>query len=147
MPAGIGSEIVIDGGEYKGNTDDGSFFRFRGNDSESKTKVELNNLVVETNYRVVAGDEGHSVALKVNGGNYTLKEDNNTPGFFLMGARDAESVFTDVTINSEYRQPISVTRQKAVLKNCNITVENKSNSYSYLSSAVSVNANGQVIVE
>ncbi len=76
-----------------------------------------------------------------------MKEDNNTPGFFLMGARDAESVFTDVTINSEYRQPISVTRQKAVLKNCNITVENKSNSYSYLSSAVSVNANGQVIVE
>ena len=64
-----------------------------------------------------------------------------------MGASDAEFVFTDVTINSEYRQPISVTRQKAVLKNCNITVENKSNSHPYLSSAVSVNANGQVMVE
>lgn len=147
LDSAIGSEIVIDGGEYKGNTDDGSFFRFRWNDSESKTKVELNNLVAETNHRFVGTDNGHSIALKVNGGNYTLKEHNNTAGFFLMGARDAESVFTDVTINSEYRQPISVTRQKAVLKNCNITVENKSNSYSYLSSAVSVNANGQVIVE
>ena len=84
MPAGIGSEIIIDGGEYKGNTDDAAFFRLRGNDPDSKTKVELNNLIVETNYRVVASDEGHSVALKVNGGNYTLKEDNNTPGFLQM---------------------------------------------------------------
>ncbi len=146
LPAGIGSEIVIDGGEYKGNTDDAAFFRFRGNDLDSKTKVELNNLVVETNYRVVASDEWHSIALKVNGGTYTLKTDNDTAGFHLYGSKDALAVFRDVTINSEYRQPVSISNQKAEFYNSTISVE-KANSKKWLSSAISVDNDGQVTVD
>ena len=146
LPAGIGSEIIIDGGEYKGNTDDAAFFRFRGNDLDSKTKVELNNLVVETNYRVVASDEWHSIALKVNGGTYTLKTDNDTAGFHLYGSKDALAVFRDVTINSEYRQPVSISNQKAEFYNSTISVE-KANPKKWLSSAISVDNNGQVTVD
>ena len=146
LDSAIGSEIVIDGGEYKGNTDDGSFFRFRWNDSESKTKVELNNLVAETNHRFVGTDNGHSIALKVNGGTYTLKNDNDNPGFLLDGSKDALAVFTDVTINSEYRQPVSISNQKAEFYNSTISVENV-NSKKWLSSAISVDGDGQVTVE
>ena len=146
LDSAIGSEIVIDGGEYKGNTDDGSFFRFRWNDSESKTKVELNNLVAETNHRFVGTDNGHSIALKVNGGTYALKENNINPGFLLDGSKDALAVFTDVTINSEYRQPVSISNQKAEFYNSTISVENV-NSKKWLSSAISVDDDGQVTVE
>ena len=146
LDSAIGSEIVIDGGEYKGNTDDGSFFRFRWHDSESKTKVELNNLIVETNYRVVASDERHSIALKVNGGTYALKENNINPGFLLDGSKDALAVFTDVTINSEYRQPVSISNQKAEFYNSTISVEN-ANPKRWLSSAISVDHDGQVTVD
>ena len=146
LDSAIGSEIVIDGGEYKGNTDDGSFFRFRWNDSESKTKVELNNLVAETNYRFVGTDNGHSIALKVNGGTYTLKTDNDSAGFYLYGSKDALAVFSDVTINSEYRQPVSISNQKAEFYNSTISVEN-ANPKESLSSAISVDHDGQVTVD
>ena len=55
-------------------------------------------------------------------------------------------MFTDVTINSEYRQPVSISNQKAEFYNSTISVENV-NSKKWLSSAISVDGDGQVTVE
>ena len=75
-----------------------------------------------------------------------MKEDNNTPGFYLYGSKDALAVFTDVTINSEYRQPVSISNQKAEFYNSVISVE-KANAKKWLSSAISVDNDGQVTVD
>lgn len=142
----VGSELILNWGEYAWPTNDWSFFRIRGKDKEGKTKVELNNLVAWTNYRVLTSDEGHSIALKVNGGTYILKNDNDKPGFLLYGSKDALAVFIDVTINSEYRQPVSISNQKAEFYNSTISVE-KANAKKWLSSAISVDNDGQVTVD
>ena len=55
-------------------------------------------------------------------------------------------MFTDVTINSEYRQPVSISNQKAEFYNSVISVE-KANAKKWLSSAISVDNDGQVTVD
>lgn len=75
-----------------------------------------------------------------------MKEDNNTPGFYLYGAKDALAVFRDVTINSEYRQPVSISNQKAEFYDSTISIE-KANPKKWLSSAISVDNDGQVTVD
>lgn len=75
-----------------------------------------------------------------------MKENNINPGFLLYGSKDALAVFTDVTINSEYRQPVSISNQKAEFYNSTISVE-KANPKKWLSSAISVDRNGQVSVD
>jgi len=56
-----------------------------------------------------------------------LKTDNDNPGFLLYGSKDALAVFRDVTINSEYRQPVSISNQKAEFYNSTISVEKATN--------------------
>lgn len=55
-------------------------------------------------------------------------------------------MFRDVTINSEYRQPVSISNQKAEFYNSTISVEN-ANLKRWLSSAISVDHDGQVTVD
>lgn len=56
------------------------------------------------------------------------------------------AVFRDVTINSEYRQPVSISNQKAEFYNSVISIE-KANPKKWLSSAISVDNDGQVTVD
>ncbi|MGN0823528.1 MAG: hypothetical protein ACI4MB_00510, partial [Candidatus Coproplasma sp.] len=144
------STLILNGGSYDGNTDNGAFIR-SDNGEETETEligatVELNNIIAETNYRFISsGDESYA-SITINGGEFTQNNDGLTapggtiPAFYLCFAY---STFNGVKITSDIGSCIEVCGLEATLKGDNeFTVKLQNSIQSWNCTAVAVDNYG-----
>ncbi|MBQ2781135.1 MAG: hypothetical protein IJF42_06220 [Clostridia bacterium] len=139
--------VTINGGTYKGVTEEGSFVRVR--DGAKDVTVTLNNVTYTDTNAVTDGylnswvsyvdtNEGDGVKLVVNGGTYTA-----ACGFNLYGV---DATFNEVTLNVEGAGMELAGAGEYVLNNCNITLDPGEYVYSVQGTGVAASYGATVYV-
>ncbi len=134
-----GSKLVVNGGTYTANTNNGALFKIR----DDNVAVELNNVTATTN-RWIFDAYNVGTTLTVNGGHFTSTETVNGKSFsaFYFSSipvdYDKPNIsFTDTTIVSAGGACIDLNCGIGEFNNCDFTVTNPSNP-AWTASAMSV---------
>lgn len=104
----FGGMLTLNGGSYKGKTNNGALFHAC---KSSGAELLLNNLNVETDYRIVASNGPVCGTIVVNGGSYKQNNKNLTtpdgtiPGFYLSYW---DATFNGVEIESDWGSCVEV---------------------------------------
>ncbi len=140
--ASADARFVATDATFKGGTDDGSLFAFRGNGQS----IELNNVDVDltssNTYSIINGYK-LAVDVKVNGGKYVCNSTNATAGVFQAGA-GSTIAFDGVSVESSVGPIFEVIRSEATFKDCTMT---NTADNSYFASCVSASNGADVTID
>ena len=139
--------LVVNGGTYIGNTDVGAFFRPRYNGWD----ITLNDVTATTNYQIIGSTSDGKLA--VNGGYYTITDDNIYAGFYLQATqRDNSgdaliSTFNNVKIETEKRLAVEVAGSTATFANCDFGNPTDRDDRVWLATNIAVDYMGNATIE
>lgn len=144
------SQIVLDGGEYRGNTDDGAFIKLFNRENvgdASGSTITLNNVQATTNNGFLNTDtlttDASTPTLHVNGGTYTTEG----KGFGLDIIPPSPVSFTGVTVTAGSGPVIELSGGDAVFEDCIFDVTATTNNTHFQTTAVAVSWGGIAMIK
>ena len=139
------SQVVLNGGEYSGNTDDGAFVRLfnqLGVGDASGSTITLNNVQATTNNSFLTTDplttDASTPTLHVNGGTYVTEG----RGFGLDIIPPSPVSFTGVTVTAGSGPVIELSGGDAVFEDCTFDVTATTDNSHFRTTAVAVSWSG-----
>lgn len=139
------SQVVLNGGEYSGNTDDGAFVRLfnqPGVGDASGSTITLNNVQATTNNSFLTTDtlttDASTPTLHVNGGTYVTER----KGFGLDIIPPSPVSFTGVTVTAGSGPVIELSGGDAVFEDCTFDVTATTDNSHFQTTAVAVSWSG-----
>lgn len=140
--AGANTSLITSNVSFKGGSDGGSLFAFRG-DNQSLTFNKVNVELTESyTYSII---NGYQVAVNINviGGDFICRSTNQTAGVFQAGAGSTIN-FTDVNVDTTVGPIFDVVASDATFTNC--TMKNTATD-SYFASCIAPSNGANVTID